>query len=180
MLGLVRPEDGSVILRGSDGSAYEMNADLREFMSYVPQGNTVMMGTVAENMRVAREDASDEDIIAALKTACAWDFIEPIGLDGQLGERGRGISEGQAQRISIARALLRDAPILFLDEATSALDDATESAVIDNIVRASAHRTVIVSTHRPSILKKCGRIYRITDKRLEESSVDYPAALFGK
>jgi len=168
LLGLVQPDEGQVLLRDTSGNAVTINADLRQFVSYVPQGNTMMMGTIAENMHLVKEDATDDEIINALKIACAWEFVEPIGINGVLGERGKGISEGQAQRISIARALLRNAPILFLDEATSALDEATEARVIDNVVTSSPNRTVIVSTHRPSVLKKCKRIYRITDKKIEE------------
>ncbi len=166
LLGLVNPGSGEVILRDADGHAAPMCAALRSFIAYVPQGNTLLLGTIAENMRMVKADATEEEIIDALKTACAWEFVEPIGLDADLGERGKGISEGQAQRISIARALLRDAPILFLDEATSALDEETEARVLDNVVKAAPIRTIIVSTHRPSVLKKCARVYRISGKRI--------------
>jgi len=112
----------------------------------------------------------DEEIIEALKIACAWEFVEPIGIDSHLGERGKGISEGQTQRLSIARAVLRDAPILFLDEATSTLDEETEARVIDNVVRSSPNRTIIVSSHRPSVLRKCVRVYRIKEKQIVEAA----------
>jgi len=168
LLGLVLPEKGKVVLTDADGNEVGMNADLRRFISYVPQGNTMMMGTIAENMRLVRKSATDEEIIEALKTACAWEFAEPIGINGQLGERGKGISEGQAQRLSIARAVLRDAPILFLDEATSALDEETETRVLDNVVRSSPNKTIIVSTHRHSVLKKCARVYQIKGKQIAE------------
>jgi len=147
-----------------------MNADLRQLVAYVPQGNTMMMGTIAENLRMVKPEATDEELIAALKTACAWEFVEETGLYSQLGERGKGISEGQAQRISIARALLRDAPILLLDEATSALDEATESRVIDTILQAAPNKTVIISTHRPSVLRRCRRVFRISEKQIAEDS----------
>jgi len=172
LLGLVSPTSGEVILRERDGEAVKMNADLRKLVSYVPQGNTILLGTVAENLRMVKKDASEEELISALKTACAWEFVEPIGLEGRLGERGKGISEGQAQRLSIARAVLRDAPILFLDEATSALDEETEARVIDNVVRSSPNRTIIVSTHRPSVLKKCVRVYRIKNKQIVEAQTE--------
>lgn len=172
LLGLVKPENGEVVLRDCDGKAVVMSADLRRLISYVPQGNTLIMGTIAENMRMVKEKATDEEIINALKIACAWEFVEPIGIDSELRERGRGISEGQAQRLSIARAVLRDAPILFLDEATSALDEPTEARVIDNVVSASPNKTIIVSTHRPSVLKKCMRVYKIKDKHIEMEEKD--------
>ena len=118
ILGLVRPQDGGVSLCAADGTAIEMNAETRHLFAYVPQGNTIISGTIAENMRMVKEDATDEEIIEALKISCAWDFVSkmPDTINSNLGERGRGLSEGQAQRIAIARAVLRDAPVLLLDE----------------------------------------------------------------
>ena len=170
ILGLVHPESGSVTLTGADGQAMDISADLRQFFSYVPQGNTMMAGTVAENLRMVKEDATDEEIIDALKAACAWDFISrlPDTINASVGERGRGFSEGQAQRIAIARALLRDAPILLLDEATSALDVTTERQVLRNIIRRHPNRTCIVTTHRPSVLNLCQRIYRVVQTQVRE------------
>jgi ABC-type multidrug transport system ATPase subunit len=117
------------------------------------------------------EDATDEEIIDALKTACAWEFVEtrPGGINGLLRERGRGISEGQAQRVSIARALIRRSPILLLDEATSALDIETEERVLHNIIRRDPGKVIIMATHRPSALKLCSRIYRITEDGITET-----------
>ena len=119
-------------------------------------------------MRLARQDASDAEIIAALKLACAWEFVEklPEGIDSSIFERGKGLSEGQAQRISIARALLRDAPVLLMDEATSALDVETEKKVLRNILQKAPHRTVIITTHRPTVLPMCDQVYRVVDKRI--------------
>ncbi len=170
MLGLIHPQEGEALLEAYDGTAYPMNADLREFFSYVPQGNTLIAGTVAENMKVVKEDATDEEIIEALKISCAWDYVQslPQGIHSKLGERGRGLSEGQVQRIAIARAVLRNAPILLLDEATSALDEETEERVLRNIIHQRPNKTCIVSTHRPSVLSMCQRIYRINDAVLEE------------
>lgn len=170
ILGLVRPDAGQTVLEAADGTACAVNADLRRFFSYVPQGNTLFSGTVAENMRMVREDATDEEILDALRTACAWDFLEkmPDGIYSRTGERGRGFSEGQAQRIAIARAILRDAPILLLDEATSALDVATERRVLKNIVRRCPNKTCIVTTHRPSVLNLCQRVYRVMDAQVTE------------
>lgn len=179
ILGLIHPEDGRVTLTGADGCAMEMTADLRQFFSYVPQGNTMLAGTIAENMRMVKSDATDEEIIAALKTACAWDFVKklPDTIHTSLGERGRGLSEGQAQRIAIARAVLRDAPVLLMDEATSALDVATERQVLKNIVRHHPNRTCIVTTHRPSVLSLCQRIYRVMHTQVRELSADEAAKM---
>ena len=169
ILGLIKPQEGSVTLNTANGEKFDMNADLRQLVSYVPQGNTMILGTIAENMRMVKEEATDEEIIECLKVACAWEFVEKIGIDSKIGERGRGISEGQAQRLSIARALLRNAPILMLDESTSALDKDTEEKVLNNIVDYCKDKTIIVSTHRPSVLSKCQKIYKINDKKLAES-----------
>ena len=155
-----------------DGREVTLNADTRHLFAYVPQGNTMLSGTLAENLRIAREDATDEQIIEALKTACAWDFVVkmPNGINSPIGERGRGLSEGQAQRVAIARAILRDAPILLLDEATSALDVTTERQVLRSIIKNHPNKTCIVTTHRPSVLNMCQRVYRVMDTRVTELS----------
>lgn len=173
LLGMLDADSGSVTLTGYDGTTLPVNADLRRFFSYVPQGNTMLSGTIADNMRMVREDVSDEEIIAALKTACAWEFVKllPGGINDTLGERGRGISEGQAQRISIARAILRNSPIMLLDEATSALDMETEERVLKSIIKQHPNKVIIISTHRPSALKLCQRIYRIADGKISETTV---------
>lgn len=170
LLGLIHPSEGSVTVCDADGNEVSMNADLRPLFSYVPQGNSIMAGTIADNLRLVKSDATDEEIIAALKTACAWDFIapHPDGIYSRVGERGAGLSEGQAQRIAIARAVLRDAPIILLDEATSALDTDTEKRVLENILYNSPNKTCIVSTHRKSILRHCKRVYFIHDKQPEQ------------
>ena len=107
-------------------------------------------------------------IKAKLKTACIIDFVEklPDGLDHKLGENGLGFSEGQNQRLSIARALLKDSPILLMDEATSALDVATERNILNNIMKKNPKKTVILTTHRPTVLSMCDRVYRIADKKV--------------
>lgn len=170
ILGLVHPQKGEAVLRAEDGKEISMNADVRSLFAYVPQGNTLFSGTIAENLRLAKEDASEEEIIEALKIACAWEFVQKIegGIHGKLGERGKGVSEGQAQRIAIARAVLRDAPILLLDEATSALDVETERKVLKNIMKQRPNKTCIVSTHRPSVLSMCQRVYRVLDTKITE------------
>lgn len=172
ILGLVHPESGEAVLRAANGDAVQMNADLRQYFAYVPQGNTILSGTIEENMRMVKENATDEEIIEALKIACAWDFVEkmPLGINSPVGERGRGLSEGQAQRIAIARAVLRDAPVLLLDEATSALDVTTERQVLRNIIKQRPNKTCIVTTHRPSVLNMCQRVYRVMDTHVTELS----------
>lgn len=170
ILGLIRPEKGDAVIVASNGQEITMNAETRHFFAYVPQGNTILSGTIAENMRMVREDATDEEIIEALRIACAWDFVEkmPENIHSNVGERGRGLSEGQAQRISIARAVLRDAPVLLLDEATSALDVTTERRVLRNIVEQKPNKTCIVTTHRPSVLNLCQRVYRVMETKVTE------------
>ena len=172
ILGLIRPQDGVVRIRAANGDCIESNADTRHLFAYVPQGNTILSGTIAENMRMVKEDATDEEIIEALKIGCAWDFVEklPEGINSVVREKGRGLSEGQAQRIAISRAILRDAPVLLLDEATSALDVATERQVLRNIVQQRPNKTCIVTTHRPSVLNLCQRVYRVVETQVTELS----------
>ena len=123
----------------------------------------MMSGTIRENLQLLHSDASDEEIWAALREVCADEFVSrlPEGLDTYLKERGGGLSEGQLQRLSIARAMLCDAPVLLLDEATSALDVATEHRLLKNIMESAKNKTCIVTTHRPSVLTMCTRVYRI-------------------
>ena len=161
MLGLLPPEKGEMVLTDITGNRYNLGADTRGCFSYVPQGNTVIAGTIAENLRLGREDASEAELEAALKDACAWEFVQalPAGIHSQIGEGGKGLSEGQSQRLSIARALVRKAPVLLLDEVTSALDVETEQRVLQNLMRREL--TTIVITHRLSVLNLCSGAYRV-------------------
>lgn len=170
ILGLIHPQNGKVEIRAKNGEDIEVNANTRHLFAYVPQGNTILSGTIAENMRMVKENASDEEIIEALKIGCAWDFVQkmPDGINSIVREKGKGLSEGQAQRIAISRAILRDAPILLLDEATSALDVTTERKVLKNIIQQRPNKTCIVTTHRPSVLNLCQRVYRIIDTQVNE------------
>ena len=167
---MIHPENGETVLRASDGTEIVMNAETRHLFSYVPQGNTILSGTIADNLRMVKEDATEEELTNALKTACAWEFVQamPGGLHASVGERGHGLSEGQAQRIAIARAILRDAPVILLDEATSALDVTTERKVLRNIVSGNSGKTCIITTHRPSVLSMSDRVYRVVDTRVTE------------
>lgn len=164
LLGLIRPAEGRAYLQAADGRQVEVNAGLRRYFSYVPQGNTLFSGTIADNLRMVKPDASDAQLRAALEAACAWDFVSAMdgGLDASVGEHGHGLSEGQAQRIAIARALLRDAPVLLLDEATSALDVATERTILRNLAARYPHKTCIVTTHRPTVISLCRRVYQVS------------------
>ncbi len=170
ILALVRPGRGEALIRAADGTEFELNAETRQFFSYVPQGNTILSGSIEENLRMGKPDADEEEMRNALEQACAWEFVQklPDGLHTKLGRQGRGLSEGQAQRIAIARAVLRDAPILLLDEATSALDVATERRVLRNIMKSNPRRTCIVTTHRPTVLSLCRRVYRVVDRTVTE------------
>ena len=164
LLGLIRPAEGRAYLQAADGRQVEVNAGLRRYFSYVPQGNTLLSGTIADNLRMVKPDASDAQLRAALEAACAWDFVSAMdgGLEASVGEHGHGLSEGQAQRIAIARALLRDAPVLLLDEATSALDVATERTILRNLAARYPHKTCIVTTHRPTVISLCRRVYQVS------------------
>lgn len=164
LLGLIRPAEGRAYLQAADGRQVEVNAGLRRYFSYVPQGNTLLSGTIADNLRMVKPDASDAQLRAALEAACAWDFVSAMdgGLDASVGEHGHGLSEGQAQRIAIARALLRDAPVLLLDEATSALDVTTERTILRNLTARYPHKTCIVTTHRPTVISLCRRVYQVS------------------
>lgn len=171
LLALLEPQSGSLSIQNAkDASVFvDYSPAIRRLFSYVPQGNAMFSGTIAQNMRNVKPDATDEEIITCLKTACAWDFVHklPDGIYSTIGERGRGFSEGQVQRLSIARALLKKAPFLLLDEATSALDAVTEHRLLQNIMQKRAAGSCIVTTHRPTVLTICDKIYAIREKHCE-------------
>ena len=163
LLGLVEPCSGTIELVGGSGTHYNITPGTRQVFAYVPQGNSVFAGTIAQNLRLAAPDATEAEMREALETACALDFVMqlPDGLEHCLGAGGRGISEGQAQRLAIARALLRKAPILLLDEATSGLDPATEHALMENLRNSRFVSTCILVTHRSASAAFCSRAYEI-------------------
>lgn len=154
ILALLHPNEGKVILYNQQEQK-ELSPLMRCNFVYVPQGNTLMSGTIRDNLRLGKLNATEEEIKAALEMSCASFVMElPDGLDTVCSEAGGGLSEGQAQRISIARALLRNRPIMLFDEATSALDPETERQLLHNIL--SHHdKTVIFITHRPAVVDYC-------------------------
>ncbi len=161
MLALLRPQEGSIGLYHTEADEQTMNPRMRCNFVYVPQGNTLMSGTIRDNLLMGCRTATDDDMYRALHQACA-DFVAqlPDGLDTRCSEAGAGLSEGQAQRIAIARALLRNRPIMLFDEATSALDTDTERQLLDNIL-GSRHHTVIFITHRPAVVDYCDGVLRL-------------------
>ena len=170
LLGLLYPMEGTAELKNAEGKRCRLSSETRGLFSYVPQGNTVFTGTIAENMRMVKADATDEEIQEALQIACACDFVKklPNNMETMIGEKGNGLSEGQAQRLAIARALLKNAPVLIFDEATSALDMDTEEQVLRNIMKKDSSRTCIVTTHRPSVLSVSDHIYEIREGNLKK------------
>lgn len=163
LLGLLSVSSGKLFIRSAGGEELDISDSTRRFCSYVPQGMSVFSGTIAENLRLICADATDEKLFEVLKSADLYDFVMslPDGINSVIGEGGTNLSQGQAQRIAIARALLRDSKILIMDEATSALDIETEIRVLENIMISDPTRAVVITTHRESMLKYCDRVYKI-------------------
>ncbi len=164
LLGIYRPTKGAVVFRSGEKEIKAFRGT-RGLFAYVPQGNTLMSGTLKENLTMFTDHASDVDIAAAVHAACLDELVGDIGMEAKIGERGIGLSEGQAQRVAVARALLSGAPILLLDEATSALDEATEAKLLENI-GAMRDKTVIIVTHRRAALGICDYTLHIEDGRM--------------
>lgn len=164
ILGLYEPTAGSITFNGET----PINSSTRSMFSYVPQGNMIISGTIRENITLCNDSIDEESVVKALKAAAVYDFVSslPEGLETKLSERGAGLSEGQIQRISIARALLFDSPILLLDESTSALDEATETLLLSNIKKMT-DKTVLFITHRNTSVSVCDRIIHLNGKHFE-------------
>ena len=160
ILALLRPQAGKVEIYSGQRSE-ELSSRTRCNLVYVPQGNTLMSGSIRENLQLGKLDATEAEMEAVLRQACA-DFVMelPDGLDTLCTESGGGLSEGQAQRIAIARALLRDRSIMLFDEATSALDPETERQLLQNIL-SSHEKTIIFITHRPAVVDYCDQTLKI-------------------
>jgi ATP-binding cassette subfamily B protein len=155
-----------------ENEKYIIDRSMRRLFAYVPQGNLILSGTVKENLLIVRPDATLEQINEAVHISAMDLYLDqlPKGLDTLLGENGAGLSEGQTQRLAIARAVLSGAPILLLDESTSALDEQTERIVLDRI-RLRTDRTCIAVTHRPAFTKICDYILDIHNGTIRVRSV---------
>lgn len=170
LLGLVRPDTGRVLLSVGGEDVDLAEADLatwREQLAWVPQRPHLFARSVAANIRLGRPDATDDEVVQAARLAQAHEFVEalPQAYDTVLGEHGAGVSAGQRQRIALARAFLRDAPLLLLDEPTAGLDAASEAAVVDATARLMTGRTVLVVAHRPAMVADAHRVIRLDHGR---------------
>ena len=180
LLSLVRPVGGSMDFVLEDGSTMAVMAEHRNLFAYVPQGNSLLSGTIRDNLLLADPDANEEQMRTVLEVSGA-DFVLtlPQGLDTLCTEQGGGLSEGQAQRICIARALLRPCPFMLFDESTSALDESTEEAVVQRLVEYCAGRTLIFITNRASRVRrqrKCTTLSFSTSQRATKSTGWSPPA----
>ena len=162
MLALIRPNEGTMTVYGHQGKEY-ISEKTRSNFVFVPQGNTLMSGTIRYNLQLAKPDATEKELQEVLHTAMA-DFVLalPEGLDSECGERGGGLSEGQAQRIAIARGLLRPGGILLLDEISASLDEQTERELYRRLFEAYPGKTMIFITHRPVVCELCDEVVRLT------------------
>lgn len=162
IMGFLKPLSGELYCYSDEGAKMKCGLKSRKLISYVPQGNTLMFGTIADNLRMGKSDATADEMKEVLRIADALEFVEslPDGIDTKIGEKATGISEGQAQRISIARALLKKSAILILDEATSALDEKTEMKILDSIAK-SEHQTVLFVSHRRYLEKYADQVVEL-------------------
>ena len=169
LLGLYKPSDGELFIKTKDGEI-PLDSTMRRLFSYVPQGDMILSGSIRENITFLSGDVTEEMLENAAKQAVIYDFIKslPDGFDTKIGERGLGLSEGQLQRIAIARALLNDAPILLLDEGTSALDIETELKLLENL-KENRDKTVILITHRRAALDICDTVLTLKKGKIKHS-----------
>lgn len=170
LLGVYYGREDGIMVHCKDGEQMPLDAGARTMISYVPQGNFLMSGTIRESIHFWQRDAIDEEkLLEACRIAEADGFIQGLeeGLETSLGERGAGLSEGQLQRLALARAIYSEKPVLLLDEATSALDEQTEAKVLNNL-KELKNRTVIIVTHRKAALDICNRIVEMEDGKIVE------------
>jgi len=168
ILAVIKPDSGTVSLELDGGGEIAFSSGTRKLFSYVPQGNMILSGTIRDNITFADENPVEEKVLRAVKLAQLSEAVEkmPKGLDTVLGEKGHGLSEGQVQRIAIARALYNDAPVLLLDEATSALDIHTEEKLLFNL-KQMTDKTCIVVSHRKEVMDTCDKTYILQDGTLD-------------
>lgn len=168
LLGVFNTQGGEILLKTSDGDI-PIDKNTRRLFSYVPQGNMVISGTIRDNLTFINDHATDEEIKKAVKVSCAKQFIDelPLGLDTVIGEKGMGLSEGQVQRLAIARSLLSKSPILLLDEATSALDEETEKQFLTNL-RELDNMTCIIVSHKKAAIEICDKNIQIMNGKIVE------------
>ena len=161
LIALAAPRDGRIELY-NDKEIHKASTLTRSNIVYIPQGNSLISGTVRENLLMGNPDATEEQMREALHTACADYILDlPDGLDSTIAESGGGVSEGQAQRIAVARSLLRPGSIMILDEVTSALDEETEQEMLKRLTRKKTGKTLIFVTHRPAVIKHCSQVLKI-------------------
>ena len=161
LIALINPQGGSIELY--DGiEKHESSTLTRRNFVYIPQGNSLVSGTIRDNLLMGNPDATEEEMRKALHIACAeYVFDLPEGIDSSITERGGGLSEGQAQRIAVARSILRPGSILILDEVTSALDEATEQEMLKRLTQSLIGKTLIFVTHRPAVMEYCTQVLKI-------------------
>ena len=161
LIALINPQGGSIELY--DGTEkHESSTLTRRNFVYIPQGNSLVSGTIRDNLLMGNPDATEEEMRKALHIACAeYVFDLPEGIDSPITERGGGLSEGQAQRIAVARSILRPGSILILDEVTSALDEATEQEMLKRLTQSQIGKTLIFVTHRPAVMEYCTQVLKI-------------------
>lgn len=166
LLGVFSVNGGSISLKLSDGEI-TVDRHTRKLFAYVPQGNMLLSGTIRDNLTFINSGATDEEIEKAIKISCAKQFIDelPLGLETVIGEKGMGLSEGQIQRLAIARSLLSKSPVLLLDEATSALDEETEKQFLMNLKQLE-NKTCIIVSHKKAALEICNKYVQIVDSKI--------------
>ena len=168
IVALINPESGSIELYNGKESCQSSTLTRRNFV-YIPQGNTLVSGTVRDNLLMGNPEATEEQMRSALHIACAdYVFELPQGLNSEITERGGGLSEGQAQRIAVARSILRPGSILILDEVTSALDEETEQEMLRRLTQSQIGKTLIFVTHRPAIMQYCNQVLRIDRQHMQQ------------
>ncbi len=174
LMNFIVPSEGDVRYSDNNGISEKANADSRKYIGYIPQGNYLFSGSIADNLKIGKPDATVEEMNAALKCACADDFVFALsnGIQTKIGERGEGLSEGQGQRIALARAFVKKSPLLILDESTSALDEKTEFKILESINKMDYNPTCLIITHRKAAISICNRHIHIEENTIKELDCD--------